>query len=217
MKCDDCGKNFSSERDLLEHRLEAHGDDMSSHDKDEIKTRLNKLDSQKQEDSIPTRTLAAYIIGALGIIAIGYGLFTSGIIQASTSAGPGVSSSGGNVTVGPAGSTHDHAQFSVTVDGRRIDFSQPQYQMQGQRVHFENGDGSTIHKHATGVTVGYSLETLGMGINSTCLQTRDGATHCEGENSELTTVVNGQEIEKPASHVISDGQEIEIVYSTESS
>ncbi|MDY6788942.1 MAG: hypothetical protein SVV03_03165 [Candidatus Nanohaloarchaea archaeon] len=213
IECKDCNTDFSSEKKLLEHRLDSHGDEMSSHDRDEVKTRLNKLEAQSQEEPIPTKTIMLGVLGVIVFAGAAYGLVTSGIIQLSTDASGVSSGSGSNVTVGRLGSAHHHAQFSVEINGREINFARPRYQMQSKFVHFE-GDGSTIHKHATGVSIGYVLETLGMDINSTCIETYSGSVHCEGGSSKLKVRVNGQEIGNPASHVIMDGENIEIVYSS---
>src|SRR5688572_14933994 len=53
---------------------------------------------------------------------------------------------------GALGSAHQHAAFLVKVNGENIDFSQPQYQVVSDFIHVENGDGTTLHRHATNVT-----------------------------------------------------------------
>jgi hypothetical protein len=141
---------------------------------------------------------------------MGYLLYAAGIVQVSSGSTGAVSASG-EADLGPAGSTHEHAQFAVTVNGKQIDFSQSQYQLQSNYVHFEAGKGQRIHKHATGATIGYALDTLGMGINETCIQTRSD-TYCESDGGELSVTVNGEEIGKPGSHVIQDGEVIRIDY-----
>jgi len=50
-----------------------------------------------------------------------------------------------------------------------------------------------------------------MGINETCIQTRSD-TYCESDGGELSVTVNGEEIGKPGSHVIQDGEVIRIDY-----
>ncbi|MBI2134347.1 hypothetical protein HYU09_00005, partial [Candidatus Woesearchaeota archaeon] len=71
--------------------------------------------------------------------------------------------------IGPLGSAHNHADIKVYVLGNAIDFSQQKYQLKHQAVHFENRDGDVVHTHATGITLGYMFETLGMNINENCL------------------------------------------------
>ncbi|MDY6768876.1 MAG: hypothetical protein SVW02_02090 [Candidatus Nanohaloarchaea archaeon] len=146
------------------------------------------------------------------LLAFVVGVFAGGFIISAVNAVTGPT----GAAVGPAGSTHEHAQFSVFVNGEEIDFSQPRYQFQqtqNSRVHFEAGDGSRIHKHATGVTIGFALESLDMGINATCLTVHD-ETYCEDGAATLETMVNGEEIQNPASHVIRDGERIRIEYTS---
>ena len=53
---------------------------------------------------------------------------------------------------GELGSEHAHAQIFVIISGYTVDFSDPQYQLTSEYIHFENNEGSLIHRHATGVT-----------------------------------------------------------------
>ncbi len=209
MKCDKCGRSVDSRREEIEHLLEQHDDTVTSHEKDELKRELNDLDDDEGR-SFPLRTVAKAVLVLAVLVGGGYALASTGVIEFSAdgSSGPG------DVALGPAGSTHEHAQFSVVVNGESIDFSKPQYQYQqtqNPRIHFEGGDGSTIHKHATGVTIGFALESLNMGINATCLQVH-ADTYCENDTATLETTVNGNVIEDPASHVIRDGETVRISY-----
>ncbi|MDY6769424.1 MAG: hypothetical protein SVU88_00460 [Candidatus Nanohaloarchaea archaeon] len=210
MKCDRCGKPVDSRRAEIEHVLDQHGDALTSHDRDELKRELNQLgDAGGSRLPATPRTLGLAVLAVGLVAAAGYGLTATGLV--SFSAGSGGTPTG--AAVGPAGSTHQHAQFSVLVDGEEIDFSRDRYQMQSRKVHFEAGNGDRIHVHATGVTIGYALDTLGLGINSTCL-TVHGETYCEDGGGRLSVTVDGSEIEKPASHVIRDGETIRISYSS---
>lgn len=211
MKCDKCGRKVDSRREEIEHVLDQHDDKITSHEKDELKRELNSLEAEGSSGSLPVRKIgiAAAVLAVL--VGGGYALSSAGILSFS-SGGSGSTGAG----VGPAGSTHEHAQFSVFVDGEEIDFSQPQYQFhqtQNSRIHFEAGDGDTIHKHATGATIGFALESLGLGLNETCLTVHDD-TYCENGNASLTTRVNGNQIQAPASHVIRDGEVIRIEYAS---
>ncbi len=207
MECGKCGESFSSEREKLRHLLQEHKEELSSHRRDELKRELNRIGSERSDGlDFPARS-ATLVMLFLAVLGGGYAAFTTGAVSFSAGSDEG----GGPVSVGPVGSTHDHASFSVVVEGERVDFSLSRYQLQSQEVHFENGDGSTIHKHATGVTVGYALQTLGMGVNETCLETVSD-TYCEPDG-DLTVTVNGGEVEEPAETVIRDGQNIRIEYS----
>lgn len=205
MKCDTCGRKVDSRREEIEHVLEQHGDKITSHEKDELKRELNSLEKDSSSSSLPVRKLGIAAAVLAVIVGGGYALSSAGVLSFSTD-----SEAAG---VGPAGSTHEHAQFSVFIDGDEIDFSQSRYQLQSQRIHFEGGDGEVIHKHATGVTIGFALETHDLGINATCLTMHDDV-YCEGGGATLDVTVDEESIEEPASHVIQDGEVIDIRYSS---
>ncbi|MDY6766481.1 MAG: hypothetical protein SVW77_03870 [Candidatus Nanohaloarchaea archaeon] len=210
MKCDRCGRKVESRREEIDHVLEQHAETLTSHEKDELKRERNQLE-EGGGLSLPVspRTLGTAVLVIAAVAAAGYGAVSAGVISFSTSGNTGPT----GAAVGPAGSTHEHAQFSVLVDGEEIDFSRDRYQMQSQKVHFEAGNGQRIHVHATGVTIGYALESLGLGINASCLTVHD-STYCENGSTTLTTTVNGNAIQDAASHVIRDGETIRIRYTS---
>ncbi|MCJ7478701.1 MAG: hypothetical protein MUP63_00800 [Candidatus Nanohaloarchaeota archaeon QJJ-7] len=208
MKCDKCGREVGSREEEIEHILDQHEDKISSHERDEMKRELNDIDGSGGM-SLPVRKLGVGVV-LLSLLVLGYGLASTGIISFST----GGDSGPVEVSLGPPGSAHEHAQLSVTVNGDPIEFSKPKYQhsqTQNPRIHFEGGDGSTLHKHATGVTIGYALEQHGISVNETCMTVEDD-TYCEDDATTLSLTVNGEEIEDPLSHVLRDNDVIEIVY-----
>lgn len=221
MSCEYCDETFSSRRAEISHVLAEHGDDLTSHERDALKRERNDLSADTETglfDRLPvSRSLGLTVLAVAVLVAGGYGLASTGIVsfQGGGGASGPTGSAGTGATpasVGPVGSTHEHATFSVVVDGAPIDFGQPRYQVQSSHVHFENGDGSTIHSHATGVTIGYALDTLGLGINGTCL-TVHADTYCESTGN-VTTTVDGQELDNGADHVIRDGETIRIRYAS---
>lgn len=113
---------------------------------------------------------------------------------------------------GDLGSVHWHADFSVTINGNRIDFNKQKYMVQSEYVHLERGDGTTIHKHATGVTLADFFESIGWELTDECLRTDTGDEYCSGDGGELRIVVNGDEIDAPGEYKIRDGDQIRVVY-----
>jgi len=95
-------------------------------------------------------------------------------------------------SVGPVGSTHEHAVFVVAINGKRIDFSQPEFQMRSRKVHFENGNGTVLHKHAEGVTIDYTLDTLGFNLTENCL--KGGKQEWCEETGNLRVQANGDPV-----------------------
>jgi len=96
---------------------------------------------------------------------------------------------------GPLGSAHKHADIKIYVLGNAIDLSQQKYQLKSDLVHFEDFDGDVVHTHAAGMTLGYTLKTLGMNINENCLKLDTGKEHCSAENGSLKVYVKGHDLE----------------------
>ena len=71
-------------------------------------------------------------------------------------------------SIGLVGSIHEHAVILIFLDGNLLDLSKPEYMLRSEPVHVENLDGAIIHKHATGITVGHFLQTLGISFDKNC-------------------------------------------------
>ena len=94
--------------------------------------------------------------------------------------------------IGPIGSEHTHSTFTLSINGETIDFSSPAEQMHTKEVHFENADGKTVHKHATGLTIGYFFKTIPLSFNEKCMEFKN-ASYCEN-GKKLTYILNGNEM-----------------------
>ncbi|HEY4505934.1 MAG TPA: protein-disulfide isomerase [Candidatus Paceibacterota bacterium] len=92
-------------------------------------------------------------------------------------------------SIGKAGSEHSHSSMLVFIRGELFDFSKPEYQLKSPLVHFEDDDGTTVHKHATGITLPYLFETLGMKLTLDCLE-MPGRSYCTQGNEALKIFVN---------------------------
>lgn len=112
---------------------------------------------------------------------------------------------------GELGSAHWHADFKVVLNGTRVNFGKDKYMVQSRYVHFEGGDGTTIHKHATGVTLAYFFKTIGWKLTDDCLVTDTGESYCTGEGRTLRIIVNGTEIGDPQ-YKFKDDDTIEVIY-----
>jgi hypothetical protein len=116
---------------------------------------------------------------------------------------------------GPVGSAHVHAGFSVMLNGQEIDFSQTKYQVDTTRlqlIHMEGGDGTTLHRHATGVPISEFLHSVRMDIANNCFVTDDGTQYCEGGDNRLMYFVNGSEVQDIMGYVLNDNDRILITY-----
>jgi hypothetical protein len=86
---------------------------------------------------------------------------------------------------GKLGGEHEHASLLVRIFDDKFDFSVPTYQIKSSWIHFEESDGTTIHRHASGVMLGYLFETINIGINSECYVFPDGRQFCTNEDYSL--------------------------------
>ena len=116
---------------------------------------------------------------------------------------------------GMLGDEHEHASILVRIFGDKFDFSGPAFQIKSSWIHFEAQDGTTIHRHSSGVTTGYLFETLGITIDEECYIFPDGREFCTNEDYTLKYFVNHQQVSDLTDYVFEDGDRILIVYGNE--
>jgi hypothetical protein len=120
-----------------------------------------------------------------------------------------------NNNYGPVGSAHEHAAFAIKIDGKQIDFSQPKYQVQSRLIHVEGGDGTTLHRHATGVPFAEFIKSVNMNIENGCFTLDDGKQYCNNENNKLRFFINGNETESINNYVINPNDRLLVLYGNE--
>ena len=125
----------------------------------ERREREVKRENYATKHSAEKRKQTLIAIGVIGVILVivGYAAF---LFLNMTETAPG-----GPENAGALGSDHAHAALLVKIFGDTFEFSSPAFQIKSSWIHFEGRDGSTIHKHATGVDLGYLFETLAIGLD----------------------------------------------------
>jgi len=120
--------------------------------------------------------------------------------------------------VGVVDGVHEHADFAVFVHGMRYNFSQEKFMSDegalSPFVHLHDMDGDVLHKHASGVTLGYFFESVGMSLNATCLAL-DAKTYCADGSNTLRMYVNGLENTLNERYKFKDLDQILITYGQE--
>ena len=116
---------------------------------------------------------------------------------------------------GKLGGEHEHASLLVKIFTDKFDFSVPSYQIKSSWIHFEESDGTTIHRHASGVTLGYLFDTINIGINDECYMFPDGRNFCTNEDYSLKYYINHQNVKDITDYVFEDGDRILITYGSE--
>ena len=118
--------------------------------------------------------------------------------------------------VGALGRVHEHADIKIYVNAQAIDFSQLKYQIRDKYVHFEDGRRDIVHKHATGVTIGYLLSTLSFSFDNNCLVLDTSQKVCDADNKRLRVYVNRKQIENYKDYKFMDLDKILITYGNQS-
>lgn len=182
--CDYCASSFDDEDSYLAHLDTEHGDELGPIDR-------RRVGGDDDGGGLPT---APIIFGSIFLVVIGVIAYVTVL-------------TGGNTrNIGTAGSDHYHGSLEMTVLDETVDFSQQQYQLRDDRFHFE-GDGRW-HAHATGVTLGYGMESLGIDVTDSAV-TYEGTTYEDGDGYAISILVNGESV-SPGAYVLEDGDRVSI-------
>ena len=163
--------------------------------------------AQKRKNYLIASGILGLVVVLIGITSYNFVTMESGEMGAPDGAGK-------------LGSEHEHASILVKIFGDTFDFTAPTYQIKSSWIHFEESDGKTVHRHASGVTLGYLFDTLNIGLDSDCYTFPDGRNFCtiedkEGEEYSLKFYVNHDNVIDIRDYVISDGDRILISYGKE--
>jgi len=175
----------------------------------ERREREAKRENYATKHSAEKRKQTLIAVGVLAVIAVIVG-YAAWMFVNMTETAPG-----GPENAGALGSEHSHAGILVKIFGDTFDFSAPAYQIKSSWIHFEGRDGTTVHKHATGVTLGYLFETLALGLDDQCFTFQDGRNFCTNEDYELRFFINNQEIDDIRDYEIVEDDKILITYGAE--
>ena len=148
-------------------------------------------------------------IGVLAVIAVIVG-YSGYVFLNMTETAPG-----GPDNAGALGSEHSHAALLVKIFGDTFEFASPAFQIKSSWIHFEGNDGTTIHKHATGVELGYLFETLAIGLDDQCYVFPDGKQFCSNEDYKLRLFINGDEVPDIREYEIMEDDRVLIIYGAE--
>lgn len=200
--CDHCSDSFEAEEAYLEHLRDEHGDDLGPIEQ----RRVDALDDGS--GGVPRFVYAAAVV--VGLVLLGG--VAVGLLGGGGGGSPGTLNDSAPRQPTNVGGPHYHGGMTVTIDGRSLDFSQPQYQVgqTGERAfHYERGNGERWHVHARGVTLEYALESLGIDSAPDALAF-DGSVYRTSKGDTVRYVVNGQSVD-PTSYVLQPNDQVEVV------
>ncbi len=112
--------------------------------------------------------------------------------------------------VGHFGSDHAHAAIAVFVNGEKLNFGLPNFQLQSKYIHFEDHNSYLIHKHATGVPLEMLFASFGLEITSRCIALSgiEYEKYCIDSTSELIFIINGNQVSDVSSYEIKHNDRI---------
>ena len=155
-----------------------------------------------------TNLMATGILALIAVI-VGYSIFVF-MTQVDTSGALGAPDGAGRL-----GDEHEHASVLVRIFGDKLDFSSPAYQIKSSWIHFEDSDGTTIHRHSSGVTLDYLFANIGIGIDNECYKFPDGRQFCTNEDYSLKYFINHEPVKDINDYVLEEGDRILITYGSE--
>ena len=175
----------------------------------ERRDREAKRENYATKHSAEKRKNMLIAIGVLSVIAVivGYSVF---LFLNMTETAPG-----GPENAGALGSAHSHAGILVKIFGDTFDFDGPAFQIKSPWIHFESRDGSTIHKHASGVTLEYLFDSFRVGLDDQCYVFPDGKSFCTDEEFTLNFFINEEPVSDIRDYEIDEGDQILIVFGAE--
>jgi len=115
---------------------------MGKKNRDERREKREDYAASRSKNKRKTNLMAAGILALIALI-VGYASYEFITMDANI---PGAPSGAGKL-----GGEHEHASLLVRIFGDKFDFGAPSYQIKSSWIHFEESDGTTIHRHASGV------------------------------------------------------------------
>ena len=161
-----------------------------------------KYSSEKRK-----HTLIAIAVFAVIAVIVGYSVFLFTTMT--------VTAPGGPENAGALGSAHSHTSILVKIFGDTFEFSGPAFQIKSSWIHFEGRDGTTIHKHATGVDFGFLFDSLRIDLNDQCYVFPDGKSYCTQEDYTLKLFINGEQVSDIRDYEPMENDRVLIIYGAE--
>ena len=156
---------------------------------------LRRKDHKKHKKrSKQIKLVRTYSIYVIAILLVGYGLF-------SIVSGP---------QIGPVGSTHEHLDVLVYIDGEPLDLNQSRYAMKSGYGHIHGGEGDIMHLHAINIPLSWFMESIDLSITPDSIDVH-GMEYSTDENNVFLMFVNGDTITK-VDYVLADEDRILIYY-----
>ena len=164
---------------------------------------ISKRNAEKRRNMM----IAAGVLGVVAVI-VGWSAYTFVTLDPSQIGGAPFGA-------GSLNSDHTHTGILVKIFGDTFPFHHTGYQTQSAWIHFEGGDGTTIHKHATGVKLGFLFDSMDVGISEECYVFPNGNEYCTNEDYTLRYYINGEAVNDIRDYEPMEEDRILVVYGAE--
>ncbi len=174
--------------------------------REERQERREDIVAKRSQAKRKTTLMAAGILALIAVI-VGYSSYVFVTMDSNVPGAP--------PGAGKLGDEHVHSSLLVRIFGDKFDFAVPSYQIKSSWIHFEDSDGTTIHRHSTGVTLGFLFDSLNIGIDDKCFVFPDGRQFCTNEDYSLKYYINHQPVSNIYDYIFEDGDRILISFGSE--
>jgi len=174
--------------------------------RDERREKREDYAASRSKNKRKTNLMAAGILALIALI-VGYASYEFITMDADIPGAP--------PGAGKLGGEHEHASLLVRIFGDKFDFDSPAYQIKSSWIHFEDSDGTTIHRHSSGVTLGYLFNSMGFTVNDECFAFPDGREFCTNEDYSLKYYINHQSVDNIYDYILEDDDRILISFGPE--
>lgn len=180
---------------------------MGRKERRERERRREKYSSQRTAQKRKNLMMAGGVLGVVAII-VGWSAYTFATLE------PG-EIGGAPLGAGPLNSAHTHTGILVKIFGDTFPFHETGYQIQSPWIHFENHDGTTIHKHATGIKLGFLFDSLDIRLDEQCYVFPNRVDYCTNAEYTLRYYINGVSVTDIRDYEPMEEDRILIVYGDE--
>lgn len=201
-QCEYCDEEFDSEKERLEHELDEHEDELSSHARSDKKSELNKLKEQKKTEKNNRKNKIKY--AAVGVVLLGVVVGAGAFAAQNADVLNGIQNK--NESAGIGTPVHWHSDYNINICGERrvVEGGPLTAHTHGQSTFHMEG----VREERGEATLEGVVETLsGDEFNATHVM---GQSTCDGEPAELSVSVNSQELEAPYDYILRDGDVVNI-------
>lgn len=131
--------------------------------------------------------------------------------------GPEIINNVGNspVIIGRPGTAHHHQTFLIFINGELRRLDDARYFGASPYAHIHDYSHAEIHSHATNMTFGFFLQTIGISFTDNCISFDGKESYCTNASHDLRFYIDGEPNNENGNHLTGGWQKYLITYGTE--